>query len=45
MRNNGIEIVQIPIEQHNLYMENKAKSEEKKKKMKEKSKRRNESKK
>ena len=36
MRNNGIEIVQIPIEQHNLYMENKDKSEEKKKKMKKK---------
>ena len=31
MKNNGIEIVQIPLEQHNLYMENRAKSEERKK--------------
>ena len=36
MKKNGIEIVQIPIEKHNLYMEKRDKSEEKKKKQKEK---------
>ena len=36
MKENGIEIVQIPIEQHNLYMEKRNKSEEKKKKLKDK---------
>ena len=36
MKENGVEIVQIPIEQHNLYVEKRNKSEKKKKKIKEK---------
>ena len=31
MKENGVEIVQIPIEQHNLYVEKRNKSEKKKK--------------
>ena len=32
MKENGVEIVQIPIEQHNLYVEKRNKSEKKRKK-------------
>ena len=38
MKENGVEIVQIPIEQHNLYVEKRNKSEKKRKKEKRKKK-------